>query len=124
MTTATRTLIADVFVDLANGRAGALAQACWPDVQWWLPADPGWIAGPSAVDAALRSVLAGGTHIDSVVVSEAGTLAVVEQSVRLASGADTTPVTSVVRLRDERIISGLTYLDLAALGGSPRPDAR
>lgn len=108
--------VLSVLTELARGRDGALALACAPSVRWWLPTEPDWLVGPAAVSPALRAVLAGADVADPVAVagSEDGSLVVVELRARSRTGGRT-PVTSVVRLGDEGITSGRTYVDVAAV---------
>jgi hypothetical protein len=114
-----RELIARIFEDLGRGDGASLRHACAPDVSWWLPLGSSGYRGISDVEGALVSTLGGKeAELQSVVLGAACSSAVVEQLLQGTDGA-TTPATSVLTLRDGVVVSGRTYLDVAAWRGVP-----
>jgi ketosteroid isomerase-like protein len=112
-----RERLARVFDDLGRGDGTSLRHACAPDVSWWLPLEDTENRGISDVEKALVSALGGKeAELQSVILNVDAGSAVVEQLLRGTEGAST-PATSVLTLRDGVVITGRTYLDVAAWRG-------
>jgi ketosteroid isomerase-like protein len=112
-----REVLARIFEDLGRGSGTSLRDAAAVDVSWWLPLGPTEHRGIADVERVLVSTLSGrAAELQSLALGANGTSAVVEQLVRVTGGG-TTPATSVVTLRDGLVVSGRTYLDVAAWGG-------
>ena len=111
-----RDLVGRVFEDLGRGDGSSLRAASAADVSWWLPLGDAEHRGLDDVESVLLTTLG---HRDavlqSVIVGEDGGSAVVEQLLTTADGS--TPATSVLTLRDEVVVAGRTYLDVAAWQG-------
>ena len=109
-----RAMLARAFDDLGRGDATALRDMAAPHVSWWLPLGGSEHRGITAAADALLGALAGKDAVTETVVLGANTRsAVVEQLARDGKG-NTTPVTSVLTLRDGVLVAGRTYLDVAA----------
>lgn len=114
----TRSEVMRLFGDLARGHGSPFRESCSSDVTWWLPLGPdSEHRGPADVERALIACLgAGDVVLESVVVAEDGSTAVVEQLIgRL--GAAPTPATSLIALTGGVVTAGRTYVDLAAWEG-------
>ena len=116
--TSTRDKVTRLFGDLARGLGGPFQESTSPKVTWWLPLDPNnEHRGPADVERALIACLgAGDVTLESVVVAEDGSTAVVEQRIA-RRGAAATTATSLISLTDGVITAGRTYVDLAASEG-------
>jgi len=109
-----RALLARAFDDLGHGDATTLRDISAPNVSWWLPLGGSEHRGITDVADALLSALAGkGAVTETVLLGADSRSAVVEQLGRDRRGSST-PVTSVLTLRDGVIAAGRTYLDVAA----------
>ena len=109
-----RDVLAHLFADLAAGSGAALRSACTPDVSWWLPFGDTEHQGVADVERALLRTFSGRTaQPQSLILSADGSSAVVEHLLHLEAGR-TTPATTVLAIREERVAQGRTYLDVAA----------
>lgn len=108
-----REVLAHLFADLAAGSGAALRAACAPDVSWWLPFGDQH-HGVAEVERALLPMFSGTTaQLQCVILSADGSSAVLEHLLHLEERR-TTPATSVVTVREDRVVEGRTYLDVAA----------
>ena len=117
-----REVLAHLFADLATGSGATLRAACASDVTWWLPLRTGEHQGVADVEGALLATFAEkAPELQSVVLAADGGSAVIEHLLHPEAGG-TTPATSVLTFRDDRVVAGRTYLDVAAWGAQGAGD--